>query len=84
MDKDDLIEPYWNVKTTLMNFVNSWLGDLIEPYWNVKVKGASKELDRYYRFNRTILECKAEDYVHHHGHRGDLIEPYWNVKICNG
>ena len=55
----DLIEPYWNVKQISFPDYTDPLKDLIEPYWNVKQWPLLRR-SGYRRFNRTILECKAE------------------------
>ena len=55
----DLIETYWDVKKCCKMVNGRYEGDLIETYWDVK-EGLNKEQrDRWRRFNRNILGCKA-------------------------
>ena len=57
--------------------------DLIDTLWNVKKKTRRDEFLEHYRFNRYIVECKAEATAILNGAvTGDLIDTLWNVKVA--
>ena len=56
----DLIDTLWNVKSSLYVSIYCTISDLIDTLWNVKAEGEATRALINARFNRYIVECKAQ------------------------